>query len=92
MCCLILLLGFFGPRTALVYLYIINYLSSAFQTTLWPLLGFFFMPFTTLAYAIAMHNGGLTNFWIVVLIIAAIMDLGVNGGSERERRGRRRTD
>jgi len=92
MCCPILLIAFFGPRTALVYLWLTRYLDGVFQTTLWPLLGFLFMPFTTLAYSVAMHNGGLTDFWIVVMVIAAIVDLGVYGGSERERRGRRSTD
>ena len=89
MCCLVLLLGFVGPRTALAYMYLINYLS-VFQTSLWPLLGFLFMPLTTIAYALALHNGGLNNFWTIVIVIAAIFDLGVTGGSERERRGRSR--
>ena len=88
MCCPALLIAFFGPRTALVYLWLTGYLSSAFQTTLWPLLGFFFMPFTTLTYSVAMHNGGLTGFWTIMLVVAVIFDLGVLGGSARERRGR----
>lgn len=92
MCCVFLLFGFFGPRTALVYLWLTNYLSSAFQTTLWPLLGFLFMPFATLAYAVAMHNGGLTNFWLLIVILGALVDLGVIGGSERHRRSRQSGD
>jgi len=50
------------------------------------------MPFTTLVYAVAMHNGGLTNFSEVMMIVAILVDLGVLGGAERERRGRRITD
>ncbi len=92
MCCVFLLLGFLGPRTALVYLWLVNYLSPAFQTTFWPLLGFLFMPFTTLAYAIAQHNGGLTDFWVIILVVAVIADFGIHGGSERQRRSRRSTD
>ena len=88
MCCFILLLGFFGPRVTLVYLWLTGYLNGAFRTVLWPLLGFFFAPFTTLIYAIAMHNGGLTLFWMIMIGIGLFFDLGVYGGSERHRRGR----
>lgn len=92
MCCPLLLIAFFGPRVALAYLWLTSYLNGVFQTALWPILGFFFTPYTTLVYAIAMHNGGLTNLWMVALVIAVIVDLGVHGGSERHRRGRRSTD
>ncbi|HLX63435.1 MAG TPA: hypothetical protein VKX17_19345 [Planctomycetota bacterium] len=88
MCCLVLLLAFFGPRTALVYLWLVGYLDGVFATVLWPLIGFLFLPFTTLVYAFAMHNGGLTNFAVVMLIVAALLDFGVLGGAERHRRRR----
>jgi hypothetical protein len=88
----VLLIAFFGPRVTLVYFWLTDYLEGVFQTALWPILGFLFMPFTTLVYAIAMHNGGLTNFWVIVLAIAVALDLGVHGGSETVRRGRRSTD
>lgn len=91
MCCAFLLFGFLGPRAALVYLWLTHYFDSAFQTMLWPLLGFVFMPFTTLAYAVAMHNGGVNGIWMLVLLVTAILDLGVHGGSARQR-GRRSTD
>ena len=92
MCCPILLIAFFGPRAVLVYLWLVtNYLNGVFQSVLWPIVGFLFMPYTTLAYAVAMHNGGLTNIWLVVMVLAVIMDIGVHGGSTREHR-RRRTD
>jgi len=89
MCCPFLLIAFLGPRAALVYLWLLtNYLNGAFQSVLWPVLGFFFMPYTTLAYAVAMHNGGLTNLWLVILVLAVLMDLSVHGGSTREHRRR----
>ena len=92
MCCPLLLIAFFGPRTALIYLWLVGYLNGAYETVLWPLLGFFCMPFTTLAYAVAMHNGGVKDFSAVMVIVAVLIDLGIIGGAERERRGRRRTE
>lgn len=86
MCCPVLLIAFFGPRVALVYLWLIGYLNGIFSAPLWPILGFIFLPFTTLAYAFAMHNGGMTDFWKILVIVAALVDLGVVGGGARERR------
>lgn len=34
-----------------------DYIGRAFDTTLWPVLGFFFMPLITLAYAWAINSG-----------------------------------
>jgi hypothetical protein len=88
-CCPLLLIAFFGPRTALVYLWVVGYLDGVFLSVLWPLLGFLLLPFTTLAYAFAMHHGGITDFSGAMLIIAFLVDLGVIGGSDWHRRRRR---
>ena len=41
-----------APRLALAIVFVFsNYLGRAYQSALWPLLGFFFIPLTTLAYA-----------------------------------------
>jgi hypothetical protein len=52
--CLIVLLGAFTPRLALVIIALINdEISEAFDGgILVPLLGFFFLPYTTLAYVL----------------------------------------
>jgi hypothetical protein len=88
--CLAILLAFFFPRVVLACLYVFNhpYLQQAFQTVLWPVLGFLFMPYTTLAYAWGWHQAGgnLSGFPLVVVIIAALADLGVIGGGARARR------
>jgi len=88
MCCPFLLIAFFGPRITLVFLWLTNYLAGAFQTALWPLIGFFIMPYTTLAYAVAMHNGGVVGIWVILVIVAAIADLGVHGGGAHSQRRR----
>jgi uncharacterized membrane protein len=54
---------------------------------LWPVLGFFFMPLTTLAYAWAINaNGSVAGGYFVVVLLAALVDLGVLGGSSQSRR------
>ncbi len=89
MCCPVLLIAFFGPRTALVYLWLVGYLDGVFVGVLLPLLGFLFLPFKTLVYAFSMHHGGVSDFSAAMLILAACVDLGVLGGSDWHRRRRR---
>ena len=90
--CILLLLSAFAPRLVLVLLWLFggNYLSAPFSTWILPLLGFFFLPFTTLAYAFAWNqNGGdVGGVWIVLIVIAVLMDLGHIGGSARSMRRR----
>lgn len=91
--CLLLILSAFAPRLVLVLLWLFGgrYLSVPFSTWILPLLGFIFMPFTTLAYAFAWHqNGGsVGGLWIVLIVVAVLMDLGHFGGSARSVRKRK---
>lgn len=81
--CLVAAIGLIFPRLTMVLLVIFgDYLGRAYDTTLWPLLGFFFAPYSTLAYAFAInHGGGLGGFHLVIFIVAVLVDLGVIGGS-----------
>jgi hypothetical protein len=89
--CLVGILGFFFPRVVLVLLWLFSdYLGNAYQTVLWPLLGFFFAPFTTLAYAFAINsNGSVSGFYLVLVVIAVLMDIGVIGGGGKAAARRR---
>jgi hypothetical protein len=71
------------PRFAIIVVVILsNYIGRAYQTTLWPLLGFLFMPMTTLAYAWAINtNRSVTGMYLVVVVVAVLLDLGLVGGS-----------
>ena len=91
MCCLIAVIALTLPRGAMVFIWLFtNGFDRAFHTTLWPLLGFFFMPYTTLAYMAAMLNGGqITGGWLALIIVAAIVDAGHWGGGRRAYRRRR---
>ena len=86
--CLVGCLALSAPRFAILLVVIFSdYIGRAFQTTLWPLLGFFFMPMTTLAYAWAMNSrGSVAGFHLVVLVVAVLLDLGIVGGSASRRR------
>ena len=90
--CLLVLLALFLPRLTLVLVWLFSdYLSRAYETALWPLLGFIFMPLTTLAYAFAINsNGSVSGIYFVIAMLAALLDLGALGGSEAGRRRRTR--
>ena len=77
-----------APRLALALVAIFsNYIGRAYHTTLWPLLGFLFMPLTTLAYAWAINSRGtVEGLRLVVLVIAVLIDLGMVGGPASRRR------
>ncbi len=89
MCCVLAILAFFGPRLALFLLAVFTtYLNRAFDTFLIPFLGFLFLPWTTIAYAIAQNElGGLNGIGLLVVILGVLADIGVLGGGARQRRG-----
>jgi len=79
------------PRFAIILVVIFSdYIGNAYQTVLWPVLGFFFMPLTTLAYAWAINaNGSVNGIYLIAVVIAALIDLGIIGGGASNRKVRR---
>ncbi|HTQ98046.1 MAG TPA: hypothetical protein VMH89_14640 [Candidatus Acidoferrum sp.] len=88
--CLILILFVAFPRIALLLLFFFsNYLQRAYHGFIIPLLGFIFLPLTTLAYAWMTNTGQpTTGINLIILIVAVIIDLGGLGGGEYHRRNR----
>jgi len=88
MACLFLLVVVLFPRIALVLLFFFShYLERAYHGLLIPLLGFLFLPLTTLAYAWMVNTGQPTaGVNLLILLIAVIIDLGGLGGGEYHRR------
>ncbi|MBX3356591.1 MAG: hypothetical protein KF724_12915 [Phycisphaeraceae bacterium] len=84
MACLLIALSLFMPRLILILVWLFggSYLSSPFGSWIWPVLGFFFLPLTTLAYAFSWHQSGgsVGGLWIVLIVIAVLVDLGLIGG------------
>lgn len=86
--CLLVLVILLFPRIALALIWLFSsYLERAFHGSFFlPLLGFFFLPLTTIVYAWELNNGmptsGINLLW---LLIAVIIDLGGLGGGARRR-------
>ena len=87
--CLFALVALITPRFVLFFLWLFtNYLNTAFSSGWWGLLGFLFLPTTTIAYAIAQNEfttvtGGIETMGIVVIVIGVAVDIGLLGGSGR---------
>jgi len=75
------------PRLAIILVVLFSdYLGRAYDTTLWPLLGFFFMPLTTLSYAFSINeNGSVDGLYLVLVVMTVLVDLGLVGASSKSR-------
>jgi hypothetical protein len=89
--CLLVLFSLITPRFVLVVLWLFtNYLSRGYGSWFWPFLGFFFLPTTTIAYAIAQNafspKGSINATGVLFIVLGVAVDLGLVGGSARSRR------
>jgi hypothetical protein len=89
--CLVVLVAIALPRFVMVVLWLFtDYLRDAYGTWLWPLIGFFVLPTTTLAYAIAQNSyHGVKGVGLVIVVLGVLVDFGVIGGGRgiAKRRG-----
>jgi len=90
---LITVLGLLGPRAGVIIWWLIEPArwSHAFHGFfLWPVLGFLFLPWTTLAWVLVAPHGsfsGIGGFGWFLLVIALLVDLGSwSGGGYGNRR------
>ena len=88
--CFVAVLALLSPRLALIAMALFtDVLSRAFDSWVLPLLGFFILPWTTLAWAWMYDSGpGLevTGFEWFVVGIAFLIDIGSLLGGARGRR------
>lgn len=86
--CILLILILAFPRVSLILLFLFTtYLERAYHNLLLPLLGFIFLPLTTLVYAWLVNSHYPTSGgYLLVLIIAVIIDVGGLGGGAYHRR------
>ena len=63
MCCVVAALFTLGPRAAILFWWLVQPIrwGETFDTFLWPLLGFLFLPWTTLMYVLV-YPGGINGF------------------------------
>jgi hypothetical protein len=93
--CLFVLFSLITPRVVILVVWIFtDYLARAYGGWFWATVGFFFLPTTTLAYAVAKNDlssadGSITAAGVVVIVLGVLLDVGLLGGGAR---GRRRAD
>lgn len=82
------LVGAVWPRIVIVILALFTQvMTRGFQgiALLWPVLGFVFLPTTTLAYAlIKVYAGSIDSPWLAALAVAFFNDLGQLGVFRRQ--------
>jgi hypothetical protein len=83
-----LLMLLMGPRVVIFLTWLFSgYFSRAYDSNFWPFLGFLFLPYTMLTYAIAINSlGGLNGLGLAVFILGILLDFGVVGGGTRRRK------
>jgi hypothetical protein len=88
--CLVGCLALAFPRLALVLVWLFggNFLAKAIPGFLWLVLGFVFLPLTTLAFAFAVNSfsthGQVTPFGWLLVGVAVLVDLGLLGSGGRD--------
>lgn len=82
MCCLLTVLLFLGPRAGILVWWLLDTArwTAAFTGSfIWPLLGFLFLPWTTLMYVLV-YQGGITGFDWIWMGLAALADISSYAG------------
>jgi hypothetical protein len=68
MCCVVAALFALGPRAAILIWWLVQPVrwNQAFDTFLWPFLGFLLLPWTTLMYVVVFPGGvdGFDYLWL----------------------------
>jgi hypothetical protein len=87
MCLVVGCLFIFGPRAAVLIWWLVDQVRWAltFDNAIVPILGFLFLPWTTLMYVLVAPQG-LTGLDVFGMILAVLADIGsLFGGGWRQR-------
>ncbi|MBK9983040.1 MAG: hypothetical protein IPP15_11560 [Saprospiraceae bacterium] len=87
--CMLAAIALLFPRVLIAILWFFtSWFNGVFDTILWPILGFLFMPVTMLWYSVVMKH--YTGDWsvsnIIIMVIAVVIDMGSWGGGYKSRR------
>ena len=89
--CLGVFIALFTPRFLMVILWLFtSWFKGIFNTALWPVLGFFFLPTTTLWYTAVQNWWG--GHWGPLQIVGVIIALLIDTSPASARRRRRREE
>jgi hypothetical protein len=90
-CCLVFFVLAGAPRAALFFMWLFtNRLSVALESFWYGVVGFFFLPFTTVVYALAYApERGVRGFGWILVAFAFVTDLSVTFGGGKAERQRR---
>ncbi len=88
MACLLLLLTLAFPRLAILVLFFLtSFFERAYHSLLLLVLGFVFLPLTTIVYAWVVNGQHpLAGIYLVAVIVSVLVDLGLIGHGEYHRR------
>jgi hypothetical protein len=82
--CLFFLVLLGGPRIGVVFWWLVEpgRWSSAFSSAIWPLLGFVFLPWTTLMFVAVAPFGNVAGFdwvWLALSFVIDVSSFGYSG-------------
>ena len=89
--CLIALFALISPRLALFAIFLFSdLLSRAYDSWVVPLIGFFLLPWTTLAYAVMwkVSTNEVTGFEWFIVILAFVVDVSSYAHGQRTQAAR----
>lgn len=88
--CLVALFAMVSPRLAIGIVFLFtDRMGIAFQHFWMGLVGFVFLPWTTLAWALCYRRGdGVSGFGWVLVVAAFLVDLSTHAGASQARRRR----
>jgi hypothetical protein len=88
--CLFFSLLLLGPRAAIILWWLIepNRWDAAFDTALWPILGFIFVPWTTVMFVAVAPFGNVAGWDWFWLLLALLVDLSTWSSNAYTNRGR----
>jgi hypothetical protein len=86
-CCLVAGVAAASPRIILFGMWLFtDYIGRAYETWIWPFLGFLFLPTTTIAYSIAANEfGGFRGWGAVVVAAGVVIDVLIYSGGKGSR-------
>lgn len=90
MCCAFFALVLIGPRAAILVWWLLQpfRFNAIFTTILWPLLGFIFLPWTTLMYVIIAPYNFEGSAFILLMGLGVLIDVIVYTGGGYGNRNR----